>query len=207
MKIKGLFVAILLLAIALPQMAGAQTERKYIRQGNRQFNSAFADSTRVDSARFADAEASYRKALEEDPNSWDASFNLANAMMSQGRMDEAARQLHLLREEPSARLLGCALKSLKVFGNGKCASMRITARDYRECRALPEHNSSIVNYALNIPGVEAIFLAEERESGEVKASPKPIKYYINNGCGCCQGTRPCTNQIALNTSIQVTAGA
>ena len=43
--------------------------------------------------------------------------------------------------------------------------------------------------------------------GEVKASPKPIKYYINNGCGCCQGTRPCTNQIAITTSIEVTAGA
>ena len=43
--------------------------------------------------------------------------------------------------------------------------------------------------------------------GEVTASPKPIKYYIVNGCGCCQGTKPCTNQIALNTSIQVTAGA
>ena len=96
MKIKGLFVAILLLAIALPQMAGAQTERKYIRQGNRQFNSAFADSTKVDSTRFAAAEASYRKALEQDPNSWDASFNLANAMASQGRMEEAARQYQAL---------------------------------------------------------------------------------------------------------------
>ena len=96
MKIKGLFVAILLSAIALPQMAGAQTERKYIRQGNRQFNSAFADSTKVDSTRFAAAEASYRKALEQDPNSWDASFNLANAMASQGRMEEAARQYQAL---------------------------------------------------------------------------------------------------------------
>jgi hypothetical protein len=42
--------------------------------------------------------------------------------------------------------------------------------------------------------------------GEVKSSPKPIKYYITSGCGC-QGTRPCTNQIALTTSIEVTAGA
>jgi hypothetical protein len=41
----------------------------------------------------------------------------------------------------------------------------------------------------------------------VAASPKPITYYQNNGCGCCQGTRPCTNQIALTTSIEVTAGA
>ena len=96
MKIKGLFVAILILAIALPQMAGAQTERKYIRQGNRQFNSAFADSTKIDSTRFAEAEASYRKALEQDPNSWYASFNLANSLLSQGRMEEAARQYQAL---------------------------------------------------------------------------------------------------------------
>jgi hypothetical protein len=43
--------------------------------------------------------------------------------------------------------------------------------------------------------------------GEVKASPKPITYYMNNGCGCCRGTKPCTNQIAITTSIEVTAGA
>ena len=96
MKIKGLFVAILMLAIALPQIAGAQVERRYIRQGNRQFNKAFADTARVDSVLLRDAEASYRKALEEDPNNWDASFNLANTMLSQGRMEEAARQYQAL---------------------------------------------------------------------------------------------------------------
>lgn len=40
----------------------------------------------------------------------------------------------------------------------------------------------------------------------VVASPKAITYYQNNGCGCCQGTYPCTNQITLTTSIAVTAG-
>ena len=40
--------------------------------------------------------------------------------------------------------------------------------------------------------------------GNVVASPKPISFYTNNGqCGCCQGTLPCTNQIALTTSINV----
>jgi hypothetical protein len=38
----------------------------------------------------------------------------------------------------------------------------------------------------------------------VAASPKPITYYQNNGCGCCQGTYPCTNRIAITTSINVT---
>lgn len=43
--------------------------------------------------------------------------------------------------------------------------------------------------------------------GTVQASPKPITYYASNGCGCCQMTKPCTNQIAITTSIEVTAGA
>lgn len=42
--------------------------------------------------------------------------------------------------------------------------------------------------------------------GTVNASPKPITYYVNNGCGCCRATRACTNQIAITTSIEVTAG-
>ena len=37
----------------------------------------------------------------------------------------------------------------------------------------------------------------------VVASPKAITYYQNNGCGCCQGTYPSTNQIAITTNIQV----
>ena len=109
------------------------------------------------------------------PNTTAEAFTIMAELIEAGlNLDEAAQQLHLLREEPSARLLGCALKSLKVFGNGKCASMRITAQDYRDCCALPEHNTAIVNYALNVVGVEAAFLAEERESGEVKASLRSL---------------------------------
>ena len=43
--------------------------------------------------------------------------------------------------------------------------------------------------------------------GTVNASPKPVYYYLNNGCGCCRAQKPCTNQIAITTSIEVTAGA
>ena len=109
------------------------------------------------------------------PNTTAEAFAIMAELMEAGlNLDEAARQLHLLREEPSARLLGRALNSLKIFGHGKCASMRITAQDYRACHALPEHSPAIVNYALNVVGVEAVFLAEERESGEVKASLRSL---------------------------------
>lgn len=43
--------------------------------------------------------------------------------------------------------------------------------------------------------------------GEVNANPKPITYYINNGCECCRAQKPCTNQIAITTSIEVTSAA
>ena len=109
------------------------------------------------------------------PNATAEAFEIMAELMEAGLdLDAEARRLHLLREEPSAKLLGRALSSLTVFGGGKCACMRITAQDYRETRALPEHNTGIVNYALNIPGVEAAFLAEERESGEVKASLRSL---------------------------------
>ena len=109
------------------------------------------------------------------PNATPEAFEIMAELMEAGLDLEAnARALHLLRAEPSARLLGKALNSLKIFGSGKCACMRITRQDYRECRALPEHNANIVNYALNIPGVCAVFLAEERESGEVKASLRSV---------------------------------
>lgn len=40
--------------------------------------------------------------------------------------------------------------------------------------------------------------------GTVAASPKAITRYVNTGgCGCCQSTKPCTNQIAITTSINV----
>lgn len=44
--------------------------------------------------------------------------------------------------------------------------------------------------------------------GKVAASPKPVTVYVNNGeCGCCQQTKPCTKQIAITTSINVSSTA
>lgn len=43
--------------------------------------------------------------------------------------------------------------------------------------------------------------------GKVNASPKPVTCYQKNGYGYCRSTKPSTNQIAITTSIEVTAGA
>lgn len=102
-------------------------------------------------------------------------FSIMAELMETGfDLPAAARPLHQLREEPHARLLGRALSSLKIFAGGKCACMRLTGADYQAAGALPEHNTNIVNYALDIPGVEMAFLAEERENGIVKASLRAV---------------------------------
>ncbi len=102
-------------------------------------------------------------------------FSIMAKLMEAGLdLPYVARPIHQLREEPHARLLGRALDSLKIFAGGKCACMRITQADYQAAHALPEHNTNIVNYALDIPGVEMAFLAEERENGQVKASLRAL---------------------------------
>ena len=88
-------------------------------------------------------------------------------------LPEVARPVHQIREVPAARLLGRALDSLRFFAAGKCACMRLTLADYAAAEALPEHNTGIVNYALDLPGVEMAFLAEEREH-ESKASLRSV---------------------------------
>jgi hypothetical protein len=71
MKMRKLYI-ILLISVLGISMAQAQSERKYIRQGNRQYEKAYIDSAHSDTTRFKKAEADYRKALEEQPNNWDA---------------------------------------------------------------------------------------------------------------------------------------
>jgi Ca-activated chloride channel family protein len=68
--------------------ASAQTSGSHIREGNRVY----------EKGRYDDAEVSYRKALERDPKSTPAQFNLGNAQYKQQRFDEAARSFNNSRE-------------------------------------------------------------------------------------------------------------
>lgn len=62
---------ILLLMVVMSGMA--QTDRQYVRQGNKQYRAGD----------FANAEVSYRKAIEKNPRNPQAAYNLGNALMAQ----------------------------------------------------------------------------------------------------------------------------
>jgi tetratricopeptide (TPR) repeat protein len=60
----------------------AQNEKKLVRQGNQQY----------EKKKYSDAEVLYKKALEKEPGSISASYNLGNALYRQEKLEDAAEQ-------------------------------------------------------------------------------------------------------------------
>ena len=67
--------------LSLTMSAFAQTERKAVRQGNREFKKG----------EFLDSEISYRSALELNPSSVKGNFNLGDALYKQEKYEEATQ--------------------------------------------------------------------------------------------------------------------
>lgn len=80
---------IILITISLISLSVfGQTERKYIRSGNKLY----------DEKKYTDAELSYRKALDKKPNSFESSFNIGNSLYKEGKFPEAANQFSNLTD-------------------------------------------------------------------------------------------------------------
>jgi len=86
MTSKILFISGLI--FILPVLVHGQAERKYIRQGNKQYKEKV----------FNESEILYRKALEKEQQSYSGEFNLGDAMYKQEKYEDAARSFHKLAE-------------------------------------------------------------------------------------------------------------
>ena len=103
---------IILLLISMT--AFAQTDRQFIRQGNKQFH-------RGD---YPGAEVSYRKAVEKNPKNPQAAFNLGNALMAQKKDSAAVVQFenasrletNPLRKAQSYHNMGVVCQTHKMYG-------------------------------------------------------------------------------------------
>jgi len=60
----------------------AQTDKKFIRQGNREY----------EKSKFSDSEISYRKAVDKNKQSPNALFNVGDALYKQNKFEEAGKQ-------------------------------------------------------------------------------------------------------------------
>ena len=92
-------LVIILLISLFPAVLVAQNERKHVRSGNKIYQKAIKDTTKIDTAAFARAETEYRKALEKKPTDKYWNFNLADAVYKQNRFDEAAGKFSELAEQ------------------------------------------------------------------------------------------------------------
>jgi len=92
-------LVIILLISLFPAILVAQNERKHVRSGNKIYQKAIKDTTKIDTAAFARAETEYRKALEKKPTDKYWNFNLADAVYKQNRFDEAAGKFSELAEQ------------------------------------------------------------------------------------------------------------
>lgn len=80
---KKCYILSLLLCVGAGQaFAQEKTDRDYLRSGNKLYNDSL----------FIKAEVDYRKALELNPKSTDAMFNLGNALLMQQKAQEAMEQ-------------------------------------------------------------------------------------------------------------------
>jgi Ca-activated chloride channel family protein len=81
-----------------------QGEKKFIRQGNGQYNDN----------KFSESEISYRKAIDKNKMSKDAGFNLGDALYKQNKYDEAGKQFL----ETSASMTDNKKKSASLYNLG-----------------------------------------------------------------------------------------
>ena len=79
--------------LLLPMQSGAQTVGSHTREGNRAY----------ENKKYDDAEVAYRRALEKDPKSIPAQFNLGDAEYKQERFDEATQRFHKTAKGTSSR--------------------------------------------------------------------------------------------------------
>jgi len=110
--------------------AVAQSDRQYVRQGNKQFRGAD----------FANAEVSYRKALEKNDRNPQAHYNLGNSLLSQNK-DSAAvaeyekatkTETNPLRKAQAYHNMGVICQRYQMFGEAIEAyknSLRLNPHD------------------------------------------------------------------------------
>ena len=107
-KVTAVFLLMVVVGVS------AQTDRQYIRQGNKQFNAGD----------YPNAEVSYRKAVEKNPKNPQAVYNLGNALLAQKKDSAAVEQFQSaanletnpLRKYQSFHNIGVICQSHKMYG-------------------------------------------------------------------------------------------
>ena len=90
----------IILCLAVAMLSGAalyaQTDRREVRRGNRDFRKE----------NFSEAEIDYRRALVKDSTSFAASYNLGNTLYRNGDMEQARKSYETLKDAAAVSRTG-----------------------------------------------------------------------------------------------------
>ncbi|HBL77624.1 MAG: hypothetical protein A2W90_03075 [Bacteroidetes bacterium GWF2_42_66] len=95
---------ILTLLISVSQFIFAQNERKFVREGNRYYEKALADTTKLDTTMYSQAETAYRKALDKRPDDLKWDFNLGDALYKQMKFEESAAKFGQIADKSTDKV-------------------------------------------------------------------------------------------------------
>ena len=101
MRRKYILILFLLVLAAASQ---AQNERKFVRQGNKYYEAAMKDTSRIDTVQFNKAEIEYLKALEKKPDDSKWNFNLADALYKQKKFDQSAEKFQEIADKTTNKV-------------------------------------------------------------------------------------------------------
>lgn len=131
----------------------AQNERKFVRQGNKYYDAAMKDTSKVDSVQFNKAEIEYRKALDKKPDEVKWNFNLADALYKQMKFEESAERFKEISDKTSNKIEKS--RALHNMGNSLLMNKKLdeSIAAYKEAlRNNPEDLETKYNllYAMNM---------------------------------------------------------
>jgi len=106
-------IVFILLILAGNSESYSQTEKKYIREGNNHF----------EKSKFDQSEISYRKALEEQSESYKALFNLGDALYKQDKFEDAAGEFNTVSQTGIDKI--SRARSFHNLGNSLLKANRI----------------------------------------------------------------------------------
>ena len=102
-------------------------------------------------------------------------FAMMSGLMEAGLpLAEYSRRLFRQKELPFVRLLAEVLPTLRMTCNGKVAGLALSLAHMERAGANNGHTEGIVNYAIDLEGVGAAYLAKELADGKTKISLRAL---------------------------------
>jgi len=131
---KRIYIYNLIIALFVTNNILGQHEKPYIRQGTEEYTAE----------NYGNSEVSYQKALEKNPNSFEARFNLGDAFYKQQKYDEAVAEFKALADKTTDKQ-----KLARIYHNIGNSQLKQTEKNLKEKKlqeAIKQIDMSIASY-------------------------------------------------------------